>query len=212
LKLIAIRLGILGFNTTPGEVIDYIIKAIGLINAGVDFFVNPPDVDRQVFPFGNFTGEVPVFGVVTLEADLHVEFTGVTLGQNYQDFVPVVRFRVKGGTVASGSITITTKAGGVLQDRILLNLAWQNLNGAPPLGPATAEDSSPQGLELTRTLAYGIGNLTSVDFAQQGIARVEYGINGANLSIALEASVAGTLMSGIPFALKASVKKYGLSV
>ena len=209
----AYRLGIIGFNTSPERVINAIDAVIDIINGGVDLFVNGPDLDVATQKFMVRTEDGFVAGEVKLEAQLTVSFSGWGLGQNFQDLVPVVRLEVENSTVSKATLAIDVFALGLRQDNIELNLATQNLIGSPPTGLDTinAERSKP-GVKIQRSLVYGLENVERVHFAQQGVARVNYGLDGATVGITLRAHVAGTLQNDYPFILSASVTKYGISV
>ena len=213
------ELGIEGADTFS-EILPHInlIRAIiRLINGGADVFVNQDKVTTQFTAVGGAETEggefIPVSSVLALSVDHAVEFKGWEILDNYQDFKPIVSFKVEGGVADNVTIVVTTTAIGLFQDDVDLDLEVQNLNGVQTSRPVadTTVVTTP-GIQIVKKHVFTFTNLTSVQISPQAGARIGYGLDGANVGIIVGALAYGDVRGAHPFAMTIENAQYGISV
>lgn len=218
LEAATLKLGILGVRSTPQDFIDALTKGIAVVNALVDFFVS--DADRRTesvlialppLVAGNeLQLQSPV--IITLSIEHVVKFKGLVLGDNQQELSPLVSLHISGGPADFVSLAVRVTAIGVRQDVIQLDLVEQGLTGQLIRGPMVTQDvSTSLALQLRKVHHFDFVALERVTVADPNGGRVEYGLDGATYAIVVEAEASG-FVRNLPFRVKTSIAKYGLSV
>jgi len=217
LKDAAIRLGIIGINTTPEEVINIISLVTKIINGAIELFVNDPDIKTETaIVNGLMDGEIPYgfISKVDAEVDLHVDYKGFVVLDNEQDFEQAVRIKLEPIPAQWAKVVVETKAIGLRQDEVRLNLGATNLIGNLVYGPnTTISPATPSGVEIVREDEFMFASLKQVTLESSAHRAVTFGLDGANVGISSKASVSGILQAqNLPFALQPMVEKWGISV